>query len=339
MRRNPNALCHGEREGTYYTVPKGTVVSLAEMHACWMFRGMKPEGYEALRFQVSVDEVWPWRLFRYRGLDQRDDAISYWDEMLASLRKDGWWPRNPLIIMPGRDGCITLEGNHKLQMARELGITHVPARVHFAAAVCSYTPGVHPYHQKWFSHMWPEVMKCEPGTFRRLLETWTSTPPYSRIDVIVHSIVNACKEGGLFGDEFEQPPEFYWSADDKHFAKRSRQHEFDEYRKWVDSQMTMMRNVGITWPLKHVWPAVVMHELRDDQARMRKQMFRKGSTVEDILGYSPPGAPKLFDDWMRQRFAEDEAVGAARRKKEQASRYDDSKERVDEIMALLGWRR
>lgn len=83
---------------------------------------------------VSIDELWPYREytwskdnFRLKGHDD-----NYWDTLKRSIVENGWQQKNPAHVIVGKNGQIKIgEGNHRLAIARELGIKDVPVRYHF----------------------------------------------------------------------------------------------------------------------------------------------------------------------------------------------------------------
>lgn len=330
---NPNALCHGGApygHSNYYPLPKGQDVAVGDILACWMFHGMKPGNWSGVRFEVRIDEVWPWRLFRYRGYDC---DVPYWDAMKTSLKLDGWWPRNPLILMFGADGCITLEGNHKLQMARELGWTKVPARIgDFSSSYCHYPAGLQPYLIRQAAVVDQQAKWCDWPTFRRAidrlsLERQPATQSAATWEQIVHKAIRVCKQAGSFGPQYEQSIEFTRTPRDRdsmrYYHKRERKDAFAKWQRWVRDQQWWMNLYHTAWPLKHMWPEVDMDELERDHDIM-SECYGIGAKQSVILPIVQGTSGLTL-----------EQVRALRPGKRTPARQD----QIDEIMMLLTGRR
>lgn len=80
---------------------------------------------------VPTKALWKHREYKWeRGKSRVTE--SEWDKTLMSLDKHGWKKKEPLHLMVGRKGGVKVgEGNHRLVMARELGIEEVPVVIHF----------------------------------------------------------------------------------------------------------------------------------------------------------------------------------------------------------------
>lgn len=84
---------------------------------------------------VAVDDLLPYQEFDRRpgAINDKGELAGYrtqqeWDAMKQDIAQNGI--QEPLILEFDPDsGCASLgEGNHRLQMAQELGMTHVPVR-------------------------------------------------------------------------------------------------------------------------------------------------------------------------------------------------------------------
>jgi hypothetical protein len=63
--------------------------------------------------------------------DDANVGVDKWDAMVANLKTKGWSRQDPLIFIVGKNGVGKVgEGNHRLAIAKELGIK-VPVRFVF----------------------------------------------------------------------------------------------------------------------------------------------------------------------------------------------------------------
>jgi hypothetical protein len=94
---------------------------------------------ESMPLMLSLKEVWPHREFRWTR-EQARRSPEEWDTLEEQLQKEGWNPRDPLILDIGREGGVKVaEGNHRLAIARALGIKKIPVRVFYAQGVVRKT--------------------------------------------------------------------------------------------------------------------------------------------------------------------------------------------------------
>jgi len=74
---------------------------------------------------------------KWAMIADRDDNIGgdKWDAMVATFKSSGWSRTDPLLFMVGKNGKGKVgEGNHRLAIAKELGI-EVPVRFVFVYEV------------------------------------------------------------------------------------------------------------------------------------------------------------------------------------------------------------
>lgn len=96
---------------------------------------------------VPTDLLWKYREYTWTREKSRHSASGNperWDELKRSMAKNGWSKDDPAIFMIGReDGRAKLgEGNHRLAIARELGIKQIPVRFFCDRRVhMKYDPG------------------------------------------------------------------------------------------------------------------------------------------------------------------------------------------------------
>jgi len=92
----------------------------------------------------SVQELWPLREYtwtrdkarpgfaRVQGKSVELSGPEKWDALLEDMKTRGWDPGDPLQVDIGSDGGVKVgEGNHRLAIARKLGMTKVPVEFRF----------------------------------------------------------------------------------------------------------------------------------------------------------------------------------------------------------------
>jgi len=78
----------------------------------------------------SVDELWKYREYDWSSEKHRGDQKE-WDTLVSSIKK-GYNPKYPIILIVGKNGVAKIgEGNHRLSIARQLGISTVPVEFSF----------------------------------------------------------------------------------------------------------------------------------------------------------------------------------------------------------------
>jgi len=113
----------------YYTLPKRP--KLADVIRRWCRR--KEAGEDHYYRMVPVKDLWRYREYTWsRGAARRNR--EEWDELKQSMAEEGWNTDNPLLFTIGQKSCVSFvgEGNHRLAIARDLGITHAPVRFIFS---------------------------------------------------------------------------------------------------------------------------------------------------------------------------------------------------------------
>ena len=77
-----------------------------------------------------VEELWPIREYDWSSEKHRGDQEE-WDTLVASIKK-GFNPRYPIMVSLGKNGVAKIgEGNHRLAIAKQLGIKMVPVNFIF----------------------------------------------------------------------------------------------------------------------------------------------------------------------------------------------------------------
>lgn len=78
---------------------------------------------------VPVKELWPHREYTWTRSKARRSPEE-WDKLAAQMDAEG--VQDPLHLMIGRRGGVKIgEGNHRLAIARELGMKTLPVVFHF----------------------------------------------------------------------------------------------------------------------------------------------------------------------------------------------------------------
>ena len=79
----------------------------------------------------SVEDLWPYREYDWHSEKHRGDQEE-WDTLVASIKK-GFNPKYPIMVMLGKNGVAKIgEGNHRLSIAKQLGIKMVPVNFIFS---------------------------------------------------------------------------------------------------------------------------------------------------------------------------------------------------------------
>jgi hypothetical protein len=78
----------------------------------------------------SVDDLWSIREYDWNSEKHRGDQEE-WDTLVASIKK-GFNPKYPVMVMLGKNGVAKIgEGNHRISIAKQLGIKMVPVNFIF----------------------------------------------------------------------------------------------------------------------------------------------------------------------------------------------------------------
>jgi hypothetical protein len=120
-------IAYDPKKDNYYSFNEGSPLPIAEVLRRWAKDHNKPRAWDAIRVDYPLNEVWKYREYTWTREKARQ-SLEEWDELKASMKK-GWDPDNPLILIFGRNGIAKVgEGNHRLAIARELGMSTVPVR-------------------------------------------------------------------------------------------------------------------------------------------------------------------------------------------------------------------
>jgi len=106
----------------------------------------------AMPLMLSLREIWPLREYTWT----RDKARSgfakvkgksvelpgplKWDAIMEDMKQRGWDQNDPLVLNVGHEGVKVGEGNHRLAIAKKLGISKVPVSFWFISGRVSKSP-------------------------------------------------------------------------------------------------------------------------------------------------------------------------------------------------------
>ena len=139
--RRQNLAARRKVAGGYYDLKPQTPVS--EVLKRWVGDGAKAYDDSMPQF-YSAQELWPYREFtrkretalrgfaRVRGKMVELPGFVKWDVLKQDMQKRGWDLNSPLLLFVGRNGSAKIgEGNHRLAIAKELGLKRIPVRFLF----------------------------------------------------------------------------------------------------------------------------------------------------------------------------------------------------------------
>lgn len=124
---------------SYYEWKPG--ISLDEVIRRWQENGDKTYDDVAM---LPTHDLWEHREYTWtrekarsgyahvRGESVWLSGPQKWDALMEDMRDHGWNPNDPLHLMIGRKGGVKVgEGNHRLAISREIGISQVPVQFQF----------------------------------------------------------------------------------------------------------------------------------------------------------------------------------------------------------------
>jgi hypothetical protein len=128
----------------YYAPSK---ISLKDALNNWAENGDKIYDH-SMPLYYSVKDVWPYREYTWtRDTSRRGhtkingkivhlDGPQKWDAIKEDMEKRGWDKNQPLQMELGLNGKMKVgEGNHRLAIAREIGLNKIPVWFHFYRSV------------------------------------------------------------------------------------------------------------------------------------------------------------------------------------------------------------
>lgn len=80
---------------------------------------------------VKIKDILPYKEYE-RSREHGRNSPEEWDDLVASMKEKGWNPKSPLHMIIGKQGGAKVgEGNHRLAIAKQLGIKTIPVQFHF----------------------------------------------------------------------------------------------------------------------------------------------------------------------------------------------------------------
>lgn len=123
-------------ESWYYNWEPG--VTLQTIIDRWQKQHQKMYN-DSMPLLISIDELWPYREYE-RTRDAGKRSPEEWDYLKENMRKNGWDPKNPLqLYISNSNGVKIGEGNHRIAIAKELGIKQIPVEfIFYNSATTTY---------------------------------------------------------------------------------------------------------------------------------------------------------------------------------------------------------
>jgi len=131
----------------YFEIDPNNPFSIEDVKDAWVNCGLKAYEFDTYHAKYSPDELWPYREYEWSRDTAADEdsidkwqhipdesgnvGVDKWDATVEKMHKSGWKTSNPAHIEIGKNGVVKVgEGNHRLAIAKELGID-VPVMFHF----------------------------------------------------------------------------------------------------------------------------------------------------------------------------------------------------------------
>jgi hypothetical protein len=142
----------GLRVASYFRYERG--MPLQQILDKW--QAGREKMYDEDYVLVPVRDLWPHREYTWRrDLSRSGEARVKgkrvelpgplkWDAMVVDMRTNGWDPKEPAHFTVGHDGAKVGEGNHRLAIAKKLGIQKVPVQFHFVPGRVTKDPQAGP---------------------------------------------------------------------------------------------------------------------------------------------------------------------------------------------------
>lgn len=143
----------------YYDMDPRNPRSIEDVIDGWTKCGLKANEFDTYHAFYSAEDLWPYREYtwsaqtasfedvtgtddqtypdKWRFLPDEADNVgrAKWDRMVDKMKRAGWDPRQPAYLEIGKNGIAKVgEGNHRLAIAKQLGIT-VPVMFSFRTNV------------------------------------------------------------------------------------------------------------------------------------------------------------------------------------------------------------
>lgn len=103
--------------------------SLEDTVSRWQNKGDKMYDEDVHAF-VKLEDILPYKEYERSREDGRNSPEE-WDKLMADMEA-GWNPKKPAHVLIGKQGGTKVgEGNHRLAIAKQLGIQEIPVQFHF----------------------------------------------------------------------------------------------------------------------------------------------------------------------------------------------------------------
>jgi hypothetical protein len=142
----------------YYSIDPNDPPTIEDIKDAWAKDGLKPYDEDSYHAYFSPEELWRYREYDWSAKtaegeevistsgnkfsdkwnfvpDENENVgLNKWNAMVEKM-KSGWKTRDPAHVEIGKNGVVKVgEGNHRLAIAKELGIK-VPVMFHFRSNV------------------------------------------------------------------------------------------------------------------------------------------------------------------------------------------------------------
>lgn len=136
----------------YYDLEPGTPIK--EIVQRWAKHEPAQKAYDRSMPQFyAAKDLWPHREYTWTRDTARSGLAKVgnetvllpgplkWDALIEDMKKNGWDPKDPLHFEVGRNGKTKVgEGNHRLAIAKEIGLKKIPVVFHFKEKVAKSPP-------------------------------------------------------------------------------------------------------------------------------------------------------------------------------------------------------
>ena len=133
---------------------------------------------DAQPVMLPTEDIFPFREFD-RSREGGRNSPEEWDQIVSWMKATGWDPKKPLHMLIGKEGGAKVgEGNHRLAIAKQLGIKTIPVQFHF---------------------VWDKVVKDKLPTYREGRRVaagnkiWFAGSPSQEVKRLSNDIVKAHK--------------------------------------------------------------------------------------------------------------------------------------------------
>ncbi len=113
----------------YYKFDAENPPSIEEVTKRWAKDNDKPNNWSGLTIDYPLEEVWQYREYSRSPMGDSNLTKEEWAALNKSLKEKGWDREQPLMLLVGKNGVSKVgEGNHRLWVAKQLGLKNIPVR-------------------------------------------------------------------------------------------------------------------------------------------------------------------------------------------------------------------